>query len=337
MADVFVSYKREDEQRVASIVNGLTGGGFSVWWDRAIPGGESWRQTIVEQLDSACCVIVVWSDRSVGSSGGFVQDEAARAKSRGVLIPIRIDPVDPPLGFGDLQTLDLVGWRGQPRDRRFQDIVATVRAVASGGRRPNPSAAARRLRVATLITAAIATSGAALVFAGDIAGVQTGLCRFPGIRTACASFGLGAVATSAEVAMWTARTPGDCAALRDYISRFPRGVYASEAARRLQAAESRRVERIEREQRRLPLTVRPTLVPLASEDQARANAVSRAAADAKRLCDGFEAAGSRVIDTKVEASEWRCTRRGGGVACGFDGEVICGVEVPRAESVQICH
>jgi hypothetical protein len=337
MADIFVSYKREDEDRVAPIVNALTSSGFSVWWDRAIPGGESWRQTIVEQLDSASCVIVVWSHLSAGPSGAFVQDEAGRAKSRGVLLPIRIDSVSPPLGFGDVQTLDLVGWHGQPRDRRIQDIIAAARAVVSGGPRPRPSATAPRLRVATLVTAAIATGGAALAFAGDIAGVQSGVCRFPGIRTACAAFGFGTVATSAEEALWAARKPGDCGGLREYISRFPRGAYAAEAGRRLQAADSRREPRIEHEQRRLPVTVRPTLSPLTTEEEARADALARAPADAKLLCDGFNAAGSRVTGMNVEPSQWRCTRRDRGVVCGFDGNVICDVEMRQVQTIEICQ
>ena len=82
MTDVFLSYKREDEARVAPIVEGLRAAGLSVWWDRDIPGGESWRQTIGEHLEAARCVIVVWSETSVGPAGAFVHEEAGRAKAR---------------------------------------------------------------------------------------------------------------------------------------------------------------------------------------------------------------------------------------------------------------
>lgn len=41
MADVLVSYKREDRARVAPIVDGLAGAGLSIWWDKAIPGGAN--------------------------------------------------------------------------------------------------------------------------------------------------------------------------------------------------------------------------------------------------------------------------------------------------------
>src|SRR3954467_7304877 len=100
MNDIFVSYKREDKERVARIIEGLVHAGLSVWWDHEVAGGDTWRKTTMEHLEAAGGVIVVWSRNSVTSASEFVHDEAGRAKSRGVLLPIRIDPVEPPLGFG---------------------------------------------------------------------------------------------------------------------------------------------------------------------------------------------------------------------------------------------
>ena len=66
MADVFVSYKAEDRARVRLLVEALETDGLAVWWDAQVGGGEAWRETIAEQLDSAPCVLVVWSKRSIG-------------------------------------------------------------------------------------------------------------------------------------------------------------------------------------------------------------------------------------------------------------------------------
>ena len=147
MTDIFISYKREDEARVAPIMEGLRGAGLSVWWDRDIAGGASWRQSIHEQLETARCVIVVWSETSVGPLGEFVQDEAGRAKARGVLLPVRIDHITEPLGFGEIQSLDLVDWRGNPKDLRFQNLIAAAKAVVAGGPRPRPMTPSRRARL----------------------------------------------------------------------------------------------------------------------------------------------------------------------------------------------
>lgn len=127
MADLFVSYKAEDRRRVAALVAALESAGISVWWDAHIGGGSEWREEIERNLDAARCVIVVWSKRSTGPDGEFVRDEASRAMRRKAYLPVRIDRVDPPLGFGEQQMVDLVGWKGNAADPRFHKLLAVVR------------------------------------------------------------------------------------------------------------------------------------------------------------------------------------------------------------------
>ncbi|MEO8455938.1 MAG: TIR domain-containing protein [Sphingomicrobium sp.] len=140
MSDVFVSYKAEDRSRVRLIVDALQSDGLSVWWDADIGAGDRWRDTIAARLDEARCVLVVWSKRSVGPEGHFVRDEAARALKRGAYLPVCIDKVDPPLGFGESQALPLQGWKGDRRDTRYAALLAgaqSIAAVARNGTRPS--------------------------------------------------------------------------------------------------------------------------------------------------------------------------------------------------------
>jgi TolB-like protein/Tfp pilus assembly protein PilF len=130
MSDVFVSYKAEDRKRVQPLVQALQADGCTVWWDEHIATGDEWRETIERELDAAKCVIVIWSKRSVGPEGHFVRDEAARAQRRHVYVPVLIDAVDPPLGFGESQAASLRGWRGDRADSRYQAIIAAVRRIA---------------------------------------------------------------------------------------------------------------------------------------------------------------------------------------------------------------
>jgi serine/threonine-protein kinase len=130
--DVFVSYKAEDRPRLAPLVEALEAEGFSVWWDAHIGGGTNWREDIEDHLDAAKCVVVAWSKRSVGPEGEFVRDEAMRAKRRQVYVPVRIDDVEPPLGFGEVQALSLKGWKGDRSDLRFQAVADAVRARITG-------------------------------------------------------------------------------------------------------------------------------------------------------------------------------------------------------------
>lgn len=129
MSDVFVSYKAEDRKLVQPLVAALEQDGLSVWWDAHIGGGDEWRETIARHLDSAACVIVVWSKRSIGSEGRFVRDEATRALRRGVYLPVRIDKVEPPLGFGETQAISLAGWKGARSDPRYAAVLNAAKVM----------------------------------------------------------------------------------------------------------------------------------------------------------------------------------------------------------------
>jgi hypothetical protein len=134
--ETFVAYKREDLDRVIPLVRGLREAGISVWWDQDIPGGARWRQTAMDHLDAARCVIVVWSEASVSAAGEFVHDEAASGNRRGVLLPVRIDDVAPPLGFGQLHSLSLIDWAGNSDDPGFANVVSAVKAQIAGEQVP---------------------------------------------------------------------------------------------------------------------------------------------------------------------------------------------------------
>lgn len=132
MTNVFLSYKAEDRPRLKPLVAALEAEGFDVWWDAHIGGGTDWRAEIQQHLDAAACVIVAWSDRSVGAEGRFVRDEASAAQHAGSYVPIKIDAVKPPLGFGETQAIDLIGWKGRRSDPRFVALVDAVNARLTG-------------------------------------------------------------------------------------------------------------------------------------------------------------------------------------------------------------
>ena len=161
MSDVFVSYKAEDRRRIKPLVEALQAEGFSVWWDEQIGGGAAWRQAIETELNAAKCVIVIWSTRSVGPDGTFVQDEATRAQQRHVYVPVLIDKVHLPLGFGETQALPLTGWKGKRDDPRYEAVLAAVRRNVGGKRRPaSPAAPHAHVDRRTVIVGAAAGAAA---------------------------------------------------------------------------------------------------------------------------------------------------------------------------------
>ena len=82
MADIFVSYARKDQERVVTIVELLESQGWSVFWDRTIPPGKSWRNYIGKALEDARCVVVLWTHHSIASK--WVIQEADDALHRDI-------------------------------------------------------------------------------------------------------------------------------------------------------------------------------------------------------------------------------------------------------------
>jgi len=138
MADVFISYKREDSLKVRMLVVALREANLDVWWDEDISASALWEAAIEKALAEAKVVVVCWSPASVDSEN--VRSEARVAREDGRLVQLFLKPCSPPLFFGERQGVDLGGWRGRPGDVRIRRIVEAVRAVSAGESIEKPAA-----------------------------------------------------------------------------------------------------------------------------------------------------------------------------------------------------
>lgn len=132
MADIFISYSREDEIRIKMLVNALEEHGWSVFWDRRIPAGETWRSYIGKSLDEARCIIVAWSKHSIESQ--WVAEEADDGRKRQILLPILLEAVKPPHGFRELQAADLSDWKAGHPSEHFEEFIQDLERCL--GKRP---------------------------------------------------------------------------------------------------------------------------------------------------------------------------------------------------------
>ncbi|MGB5622153.1 MAG: AAA family ATPase [Gammaproteobacteria bacterium] len=107
MTDIFLSYAREDRNRIEPLAERLIAEGFDLWWDTRISSGAEFSREIESQLNAAAVVVVAWSRASVESL--WVADEASVGLTKGNLLPIRLDDVEPRLGFRQIQTIDFNG------------------------------------------------------------------------------------------------------------------------------------------------------------------------------------------------------------------------------------
>jgi formylglycine-generating enzyme required for sulfatase activity len=124
MADIFISYAREDRSRAEPLAKALEEQGWTVWWDPQIPPGKTFYEVIKEALDEAKCVVVLWSNRSISSE--WVLEEASIGKRRKILVPARIDKIEPPLGFGLIHAADLMDWQAEESHAGFVSLLGAI-------------------------------------------------------------------------------------------------------------------------------------------------------------------------------------------------------------------
>ena len=297
MTDIFLSYKREDEARVARLVQALEGAKLSLWWDRYLPGGEQWHPNLEAEHSAAKVVLVCWTHANTGPEGGFVLDEAFRAKGR--LVQVMLERgVCLPLGFGQVQAIDLSHWHGNASDPFFQDLVALLRARLAGAPAPKPKGPAHRaLRRrfvyggGGLVTATLALTG----FLWSSQAAREGICALPVAQPTLSRGCCRAGFTEKPDVRDTAYTPAPV-----------------EKAGYLRQSEQ----------------------SFASEAAARLDVAARLDADAAQLCAIGDQQFERVASVAAVVTRYDCRKTAAGWACAADYRATCAVE--RRELVQRC-
>jgi hypothetical protein len=139
MADIFLSYHRDDRAAAERLVQLFEQAGFSVWWDELVEPGEGFDLTTSRALASSAVAVVLWSSRSVDSK--WVTSEAESAALQGKLLPVLLEEIGLPEKFARYQTANLTEWRS---GRESPDVVVLLRgierrtALRSGGGASEP-------------------------------------------------------------------------------------------------------------------------------------------------------------------------------------------------------
>jgi len=129
MYDIFVSYSRENKKEVQKIVNFLLEKKFRIWWDPEILPGTKFDEEIQNALASSKCIVVIWSSSSINSR--WVKEEADYGQEQDILIPILIEDVKPPIGFGRIQAANLINWTSDKEDSNIETLVKSISKVVN--------------------------------------------------------------------------------------------------------------------------------------------------------------------------------------------------------------
>ena len=162
MANVFLSYDRDDAEKARPIAAAMERAGHEVWWDEHIRSGTQYSKEIEAALKRADAVVVLWSEQSVDSP--WVRDEAAAGRDRGRLIPVLIGQVEPPLGFRQYQTSDLSQWNGRGKPPQLRALLHGIAASISGVGANGPATVSKpRIRLPAMPVMMTAIAGALLI------------------------------------------------------------------------------------------------------------------------------------------------------------------------------
>ncbi len=154
MADVFISYAREDEARVRALAGILEEQGLSVWWDQYLFAGDDYRREIDRALGEASAVLVCWSRHAADSA--WVRAEAEDARTTGKLVGLAFDDTSVPKPFNTYHVERLTGWRGALRTPAIERLIEALRA-RNEGRAPSPVPVRRQWATGGAIVAGLVT------------------------------------------------------------------------------------------------------------------------------------------------------------------------------------
>lgn len=151
-ADVFISYSREDKDRVLDLAARLRGAGVSIWIDQGgIDGAALWGEAIVNALESAKVLLLMVSESAVRSHN-VAKEVVLTSERKGHILPILLEQtsIPPSLKYPLAGIQQIEYFQGDPGEnlasilRSLQKLgvnVAAPQGAVTAGDAPKPSQA----------------------------------------------------------------------------------------------------------------------------------------------------------------------------------------------------
>jgi hypothetical protein len=132
MADVYIVYASED-RNIAKILHDLISEQWTVWWDDYIVGPYS--NKIEKEIEKSGCVIALFSRVSREKITVLAELDLA-VKLKRIIIPIKIEAVEPTYPHNINSTIDLSTWNGEYDNYNFLLLQKKLAKVVMPRKKP---------------------------------------------------------------------------------------------------------------------------------------------------------------------------------------------------------
>jgi hypothetical protein len=140
-ADVFISYSREDQDKVTALAEKLRASGVAVWMDvGGIDAATMWSEEIVNALDSAKVLLLMVTPSAVNSHN-VAKEVILTSERKGHILPVHLEPTQIPAGLkyqlAGIQHIEY--FQGDP-DENVRVIVRSLERIGVAVQKAAPAA-----------------------------------------------------------------------------------------------------------------------------------------------------------------------------------------------------
>ncbi|NHA13964.1 TIR domain-containing protein [Thioalkalivibrio sp. XN279] len=140
-ADVFISYSREDKDKVIALAEKLRASGVAVWMDvGGIDAATMWSEEIVNALDGAKVLLLMVTPSAVNSHN-VAKEVILTSERKGHILPVHLEPTQIPAGLkyqlAGIQHIEY--FQGDP-DENLRVIVRSLERIGVPVKKAAPAA-----------------------------------------------------------------------------------------------------------------------------------------------------------------------------------------------------
>ena len=131
MANIFISYNREDEDKTKALVDDIEELGHTVWFDHELSGGQKWWDTILESIRNCDILVFALSVESLNSSACSLEYNYASKLGKTILPVLVGENVSINLLPPELSQIQFVDYRDPDRNALLHLAKALTSAPPS--------------------------------------------------------------------------------------------------------------------------------------------------------------------------------------------------------------